>query len=559
MIDSENKVLLSSYSPSTNFFESDLMFNHYFKSKFSKKAQKYIEPKLSFIGNKAAGELSELAFKADKNPPQLIKRNYLGETINHIEFHPSYNKMLEIAIQSELFYSKWNPEMIKNYAGELNHMSFGISYFFAMAECGLFCPLCMTDGVATLVDKFCTKEDKDRILPKIYSKNIEDLYTGAMFLTEKRGGSDVGRNIVKATPIKGKEKLYHLNGEKWFCSNATAEVIFVLARTDSKIEGTKGLSIFLVEKSLQQDSNALNYIRLKDKLGVKSMASAEIDLTNVIGKLVGEEFNGFKIMSEMMNISRIYNSIAALSVSRRALIETYQFLSHRETFNKVVLNHALIRVKLEEIGALNSANFYLNWRGIEVLDSEDAAEKELLRFLTPMLKKSASEIGVYITRESMELMGGIGYIEDGIMPRLMRDVMVLPIWEGAGNIMTLDMLRASFKSDGMLLMLNEVECELKKSELHGALIKKKLDNLVKLKEELATSTDRDLIEASYGDLFSQLTTLYQMALMIRNRDEVSKNWIDPALNYFAKKLKQENIGLHYPISKEEIINLIAWK
>src|SRR5439155_1761311 len=157
--------------------------------------------------------------------------------------------------------------------------------------------------------------------------------------------------------------------------------------------------------------------RLKDKLGVRSMASAECILTNTVGKLVGKEFEGFKVMVEMITLSRIYNSVGALACARRAMIEAYQFLSFRKTFGKTAVEHALIRTKLTELGSLFAADFYLVWRtvkSLELADSGNEREAQLLRLINPMTKKWSAETGVYIVRESMELMGGLGYIEDNV-------------------------------------------------------------------------------------------------------------------------------------------------
>jgi len=328
-----------------------------------------------------------------------------------------------------------------------------------MSELGQYCPLCMTDGVARLIRLFCTEEDKHRLLPKFGTLDPDEFITGAMFLTEKTGGSDVGANLVSAAKIDG--EYYQLSGEKWFCSNVNADVIFALARTDPKVKGTKGLSIFMIEKTRRDGTrNPLHVQRLKDKLGVRSMASGECILENTEAKLIGEEFKGFQTMAEMINLSRLYNSVASVCGMRRAIIEAYQFLCHRETFGKKAIEHALIREKIYELGSIYVADFYITWRTIKALDKADNGdqqEKELARLLTPMIKKSTAADTVYVVRESMELMGGMGYIEDTVMPKIMRDVMVLPIWEGAGNIMTLDMLRAAFKSKGLQLMIAEIK------------------------------------------------------------------------------------------------------
>ncbi|MTI19637.1 acyl-CoA dehydrogenase, partial [Fulvivirga sp. RKSG066] len=349
--------------------------------------------------------------------------------------------------------------------------------------------------------------------------------------------------------------------EKWFCSNANAEIIFALARTNEDRAGTRGLSIFMIEKTRPDGSpNPLGMVRLKDKLGVRSMASAECKLNNTVGKLVGNEFEGFKVMAEMINLSRLYNSVAALSTARRALVEAFQFLVNRKTFGKKAIEHVLIREKLYELGSLHIANFYLTWKAIETLDAADSGNEEaqeLIRFLTPMVKKWSAEKGVYIVRESMELMGGIGYIEDGVMPKLMRDIMVLPIWEGAGNIMILDMLRASQKSNGLAVMLAEIEKSVEESDEHRELMARVLRNL-KTKLGSMSSMEGDQLQLTASVLFQKLTTLYQMTVLIQNQTENSKSWIKPALKYLSDLLEPNGEIERSTLSVEEVRCLIAW-
>jgi alkylation response protein AidB-like acyl-CoA dehydrogenase len=227
----------------------------------------------------------------------------------------------------------------------------------------------------------------------------------------------------------------------------------VLARTGPVGEGIRGLSIFLVEKYLPDGSrNPIDIIRLKDNLGVRSMATGEVRLENTIGKRLGQEGEGLKIMARMINISRNYNSVAALAGNRRAVIEAWQYLNHRTTFGKRTVKHALVREKFHELGSQYLANYVLVWRGLQAMDAAETGNEEeqhLLRMITPMAKWWSAEQAVYSVRECMELMGGNGYIEDFMMPKLLRDVNVLPIWEGSGNIIVLDMVRAARKSRGL--------------------------------------------------------------------------------------------------------------
>lgn len=216
----KNKVLSKEFKPSDNFYKSDRILRHYLQHNVSKEGFDYMQDKLLYTGSEAAGSMNELSLAADKNGPVLIKRNFFGETINEIRFHPSYNELLKRAVNSEMFRVKWEPTLRKKFLHETHRLGFASGYLYAMSEAGQYCPLCMTDGVARLIDLFCEEDDKTRLLAHIYTDRVEELYTGAMYLTEKTGGSDVGASITTATYQDGKH--YLLNGEKWFCSNANA-------------------------------------------------------------------------------------------------------------------------------------------------------------------------------------------------------------------------------------------------------------------------------------------------------------------------------------------------
>ena len=555
-----NSVLAEDARISENFFSSDLILQHYLKNKLSADAFKYMHDKLNRVGGVAATELDEHSMLADKNGPELIKRDPKGNTINHIRFHPSYAKMLDIAVKSEMFHVKWDPELRERFVSERNGLGFSAGYLFAMGEMGLYCPLCMTDGAARLIDKFIEEPQRGELLARIHTLDSTDLYTGAMFLTEKSGGSDVGANLVTADKVEDGE--YLLNGEKWFCSNANADLIFALARTDANIPGIRGLSIFLIKKHLKSGAkNPIDVIRLKEKLGVRSMASAECMLTNTKGQLVGNEFEGFAVMAEMINLSRIYTAMGSLSGSRRALIEAYQFLNFRKSFGKTAIEHPLIRKKLEELGALHVANFYLVWRSIEALDNfenGDGNEAELLRLITPMSKKWVSENAVYMTRESMELMGGIGYIEDGVMPKILRDLLVNPIWEGAGNIMILDMLRAVEKTNSFEVLCNEIESSALVNKAFTDWIMERLRELTEFYPQLM-KMDKELKETSAKSFFEKLTKLYQISLLAKCENAEDCPWIDLSLEYLVSIYTDKALGEDAPLSNKEINQLIAWE
>lgn len=556
-----NQVLTDDAKSSRNFFESDRILRHYLEKHVSGSGLEYMSDKLHRLGEQAAIEMDPLSRAADKNGPRLRKRTPLGNPSNEVEFHPAYMQLLDVAAESEMFYVQYEPRLRDRFSSERHQLAFAAGHLYAMSELGVYCPLCMTDGAARLVDRYAGEEMKERLLPRLTARKGHRLYTGAMFLTEKSGGSDVGRTITRARHIEGDR--YKLKGEKWFCSNVNAQVIMALARTGPVEAGTRGLSLFLVEKTLPDGrSNPMEVIRLKDKLGVRSMATGEVAFNDTIGIRLGEENNGFKLMTEMINISRTYNAVAAVAASRRALVEAYQYLQHRITFQKAATEHALVRRKLHELAAGYTADFMLVWRTIRTMDGAEeqgaGPESPLMRILVPMAKWRTAERSVYVVRECMELMGGNGYIEDFVMPKLLRDVNVLPIWEGAGNIIVLDMLRAARKSEGLSLVMEQIRQSAGRSQDHGELMNARLDQLQEVWNNLQQSENREQVEATARPLFEQLITLYQMALLVEETDKTSRGWTRPALGYLAGTF-DNSLRVEQPIAVTELDGLMGWK
>jgi acyl-CoA dehydrogenase len=254
----------------------------------------------------------------------------------------------------------------------------------------------------------------------------------------------------------------------------------------------------------------------------------------------------------------MYNSVAALAGARRALIEAYQFLSYRQTFGKIALSHALVRAKLWELGSLYRATHALVWRAVAAMDRAETGDKreaELLRLLTPMVKRDSAELAVYSCRESMELMGGMGYIEDTVLPKTMRDMMVLPIWEGAGNIMVLDMLRACVKSEGLHTLLAEIQGICAGGGVEAASI---LGNATTLVEQLAqlSHLPQDAMEYQAKGLFLKLTRSYQAALLLQAADigvggKLACDWLLQTAGLMQPR--------DTPPTEHEIQALVSWE
>src|SRR5205085_2222379 len=346
---------------------------------------------------------------------------------------------------------------------DASFVSFALGYLFAMAEMGLYCPLCMTDGVASVLTRHGTREQIERIVRRLASTNVDTLWTGGMFLTERAGGSDVGANETVASTVipsatqrersashlrrpsssedsspssqLGTTNAWRLAGQKWFCSNVDAEVVLTTARPIGAEEGIRGIRTYLL---MTRGNDGVVIDRLKDKLGVRSMPTGEVTLHDA----PAEELGDFHVIAEMMNLSRLYNAVASVAVIGRAIREARWYIERRRAFGRNVIDHPLARETILDLEAQHLGALLLTFDTVDALRRDDAP---LLRILTPIAKAVTGKLAVACVSEAMELMGGNGYIEDWVMPRLLRDAQVLPIWEGTTNILVLDALRVARK------------------------------------------------------------------------------------------------------------------
>jgi acyl-CoA dehydrogenase len=527
--DPGNRVLEPGAPRSGNFFRSDRILRAELARRCTAAGLDWMAPRLDRLGLEGATRMDDLSRTADREGPRLESRDLYGERRERLVFHPAYDELKRIAVASGMFAVKWAPGARARFSREAHRLGFAAGQLYAMGEAGLYCPLCMTDGVARILDRHADPADRERLLPRVATADPEALATGAMFLTEKAGGSDVGANRCVAVPARpgeapGPGDWARLHGEKWFCSNAGAEIVLALARSEAGLPGTRGLGLYLIEPALPDGRpNPRRYLRLKEKLGVRSMASAEIELDGVWGKRLGGPAEGFALMAEMINLSRLYNAVTAVALARRAIVEAYTHLSARRVFGRQALEHALVRERLAHLGQRWLAEFLLVWEAIEALDRADAGDAtaaRLVRLLTPMVKRSSAEFAVYATREAMELMGGLGYIEDGVLPKLHRDALVLPIWEGAGNIMLLDMLRALDKADAGPVLLEAWAGRWTAGERERA---------TALLDALAGEHDRDRREALSRPALEELTALAATGLVAEAAGAGHGSWAAVAL------------------------------
>jgi acyl-CoA dehydrogenase len=413
--------------------------------------RRHIEPHLIALGAEAGGRLDECGRLADRYPPILHHRDRFGRDVQSIEYHPVYRELEEAAFGRYGIHAMSHREGIlgwpRKYSAVAKH---AFTYLFNQAEFGLGCPINVTDGAAMLLDRYGSGELKGRYLDGLTTTDMSRLTQGAQFMTEKEGGSDVGRLTTRAVP-EGDHWL--LFGEKWFCSNADAKVAMLLARPQGAPEGTRGLGLFLMPRFLEDGSpNRYRIVRLKDKLGTRSMASGEIKLEGAVAYAVGRLDRGFVQMAEMVNWSRLSNGVKSAALMRRALHDALTVARVRVVFGKRIIDHPLARRQLLKMMLPLEQALSLCFVTADALDrAEQGGSQEaaaLLRILTPVLKYRSTRDARKVCGDAMEMRGGIGYVEEFVTPRLLRDAHLGSIWEGTGNIVTLDAVRRTVGRHG---------------------------------------------------------------------------------------------------------------
>ncbi|MFG2657235.1 acyl-CoA dehydrogenase family protein [Streptomyces sp. NPDC048425] len=406
-----------------------------------------VEPLLTELGALAAGDLDRQAALADANPPRLVQYAPGGERVDEIAYHPAHDRAAAIAYEEFGLAAMSHRPGVHGWPSKVPHtVKYALSYLYVQSEFGMACPLSMTDSAARILRLF----DPEQYAAEIAALSSTDpglRATGAMFMTEKQGGTDVGLTETVATD---RGTHWTLTGKKWFASNPGADVILTLARVPGQGDGTRGLGMFLVPR-LRPDGtrNAIRIDRLKDKLGSKSIASGEVTLEEAYATPVGQLADGFRQMAEMLNVSRLSNAMRATALMRRAVRESVDHTRVRHVFGKPLFEQPLMRATLlpmiiDTEGALAlvlEAAARLTAADDEAARGEEGVARELVRVLTPLAKHTLCKRARSVTGEAMEIRGGNGYIEDWVNPRLVRDAHLGSIWEGSSNVIALDVLR----------------------------------------------------------------------------------------------------------------------
>jgi putative acyl-CoA dehydrogenase len=440
------------------------------------------EEEAAAFGQALGGEPLEWGRLANEHPPRLRTHNRYGERIDEIEFHPAWDSLLRLGLDARVQSLPWlDPAPGAHVARAALFMLLG------QVEAGVGCPLSMTFAAVPAL----------RAEPALADEWIPRLTSGealcGMAMTERQGGSDVRANETSAQPAGD---AWELHGHKWFCSAPMSDAFLVLAQAPA------GLSCFLVERP----QPGFRIDRLKDKLGNRSNASAEITLDGAAGRLVGEEGRGVRTILEMVNHTRLDCVLGSAALMRRAIAEATHHAAHRSAFGRVLAEQPLMENVLADLAVESEAATVTALRLARAFDEGDGPFR---RLATAVCKFWICKRTPPLVAEALECLGGNGYVEESQLPRLYRESPLNSIWEGSGNVNALDVLRAvSREPEAVAAFLDEVEL--------AAGADRRLDAAVeRLRNELR---DEEELEPRARRLVERLALALQGSLLVRHGD-----------------------------------------
>jgi putative acyl-CoA dehydrogenase len=438
-----------------------------------------------FGARAGAAQTMEWARAANEFPPRLRTFDSGGRRLDEVEFHPAYHALMKMGIESGVAACAWDGTP----GGHVLHAA--LEFLMAQAEPGVCCPMTMTYASAAALRH--QPDVAAQWLPHVTSAKYDpcsqpiaakDGVTIGMAMTEKQGGSDVRANTTRALPEarSGAGEPYRLTGHKWFCSAPMSDAFLTLAQTG------KGLSCFLAPRWTPDGArNAIDIMRLKNKLGDRANASAEIEYRGAFAVMVGEDGRGVRTIIEMVQHTRLDCAIAPAAYMRQALALALWHAAHRSAFGRKLVDQPSMRAVLADMAIESEAATALVLRLAQSFDeaARDPATAAFARIATPVAKYWLNRRVVNFVYEAMEVHGGAGYVEDSAMPRIFRQSPLNSIWEGSGNVICLDVLRAMAREpESTAALLGELD------EARGA--SQALDGAIsRLEDRLARSPAED--------------------------------------------------------------------
>ena len=406
----------------------------------------------SFGQRTGSEEVSRWGFEANENPPALHTHDRYGNRRDEVLFHPSYHRLMELSVNAGIHSEPWAQPQPGAHVARIAK-----AYLVSQAEGAHVCPISMTYASVPALRK---QPDLAAIWePLIASRAYDQSFLPAfakrgallgMGMTEKQGGSDVRANTTRAE--KNSDDTYRVTGHKWFCSAPMSDAFLILAQLND------GLTCFLVPRwNPGGEKNAFFIQRLKNKLGNRANASSEIEFENAHAHLVGEPGRGVATIIDMVNHTRLDCVMGSAAIVRQALVQAIHHCRHRRAFRSLLIDQPLMRTVLADIALESEAATVLMLRLARAYDEGD---RPFSRLATAVAKYWVSKRAALLVGEALECLGGAGYVEESILPRLYREAPLNSIWEGSGNVIALDVMRAVTKEpetiDAVLLEICKV-------------------------------------------------------------------------------------------------------
>jgi putative acyl-CoA dehydrogenase len=459
-----------------------------------------------------AEEAQRWGFEANENKPVLHTHDRFGNRRDEVVFHPSWHNLMRTSVANRLHCLPWESDRTSGaVTGRPGaHVArAALMMLTSQNEAGHTCPISMTfSAVAALrAEPELAAEWEPRILSSTYDPRFAPAQEKSgvllgMGMTEKQGGSDVRANTTRAERI-GSSREYLITGHKWFCSAPMCDAFLILA------QAPQGLSCFLLPRWTPDGKrNAFHIQRLKDKMGNRSNASSEVEFAQAWAHVVGEEGRGVQTIIEMVNHTRLDCAIAGAGLMRQALAQAVHHALHREAFGKLLIDQPLMRNVLADLAIESEAATLLMVRLAHAFDHRESDEREraFCRIATAIAKYWLCKRSPMHVGEALECLGGNGYVEESIMPRLYREAPLYSIWEGSGNVMCLDVLRALTKEPATVeALLAELQSTAGADE--------RLDAYVESIGNRLTTAAHDKYAAR--DLTEKLALALQASLMVR--------------------------------------------
>jgi alkylation response protein AidB-like acyl-CoA dehydrogenase len=509
-----------------------------------------LEPALAQAGEDSAGPINVACGVVDRpeNLPRLERWNGIGERTEDIVFHPAYHEIGRLVWRSGVLAVLGEPGRMLEHAA--------LTYVFAQnGEGAHLCAVACTAGLVKALQRSGSEEMRRTWLPRLVAPDYAERWHGAQFLTEVQGGSDVGANACLARPVDGRPGLWRLHGEKWFCSNVSADLYAVSARAEHAADGTAGVGLFVVPRRLDGRPNAVLVRRLKNKLGTRTLPTAEVDFDGALAWQLGPLEDGFKLMmGVIINTSRLEVAIGCAGMMRRAFVDALRYARVREAFGRRLVDFPAVRHQLAEMRALTTAAVSST---LFVADLEDrltragapAEDDPLFRTVVNVNKYACSIDAGLVVHHAIEVLGGNGTIEDfSVLPRLYREVPVQESWEGPHNTLMAQILRDALRA-----------------KMHGALFARASDALLAVdRPDLAATRDAalarledvrgrletllratpDVAALHVRALVGQVARLFQVALLLEQaaRDPHTPAAVPAIARFLLKRLGGDVVG-----------------